>query len=128
SAGLGATGGSENGRAQATSLGGSNVIAPPPSVSNSVSGRGLGGAGLGTTLGSNVVPPPPSIASGPGLSGSGRKGLGLGGPGDVGSVLAPPKTEGGSNSGSGVVVSSQPGPTVGLPGTGGKGSLAMSPS
>ena len=53
---------------------------------------------------------------------------GLGGPGDIGSVLAPPKAEGGSSAGAGIVVSSQPGSKVGIPGTGGKGSLAMSPS
>ncbi len=135
--GAGATGSSANGsgRGLAPTLGGaSSVIAPPPSVSTSANGRGLGGsgtsagAGNGTSLSGNVVPPPPSIGSGNGLSGSGRKGFGLGGPGDAGSALAPPKTEGGNNSGSGVVVSAQPGSNVGLPGSGGKGSLAMSPS
>jgi hypothetical protein len=111
---------------------GSSVIPPPPSIGGSDS-AGVGGTrsgnpnGFGNGLGSEVVPPPPSIGSGPGLSGSGRKGAGLGGPGDVGSVLAPPKPEGGSGNGSGIVVSSQPGSKVGLPGTGGKGSLAMSP-
>lgn len=61
-------------------------------------------------------------------SGSGRKGIGLGGPGDAGSVLAPPKGAGGSSENSGVVVSAQPGANVGIPGNGAKGALALSPS
>ncbi len=136
---IGGSGSSTPGRVQGSTLGASNVIPPPPSVAASTggsgtsSGRGSGNSGApgnGTQLASNVVPPPPSIGSGPGLSGSGsgRKGVGLGGPGDSGSVLAPPKSEGGSNSGSGIVISSQPGSKVGMPGSGGKGSIAMSPS
>jgi hypothetical protein len=127
-------GGSPTGRGQNPTLGGSSVIPPPPSVTGAGTGHGSPGtgnstgSGNGTLLASNVIPPPPSVGSGPGLSGSGRKGFGLGGPGDAGSVLGPPKGEGGSNTGSGIVLSSQPGSKVGLPGTGGKGSLAMSPS
>ena len=45
---------------------------------------------------------------------------------DVGSAVAPPNS-GGVGSGNGVVVSTQPGTQVGLPGTSGVGSLAMSP-
>ncbi|MGB6801306.1 MAG: hypothetical protein WBE31_03510 [Candidatus Sulfotelmatobacter sp.] len=112
----------------------SNVIPPPPSVAgsgtirgSSTGARNSGSTGNGALLANNVVPPPPSIGSGSGLSGSGRKGSGLGGPGDSGSVLAPPKSEAGSSDGSGIVISSQPGSKVGMPG-GGKGSLAMSPS
>jgi len=126
---------SASGRNSGSSLGASGVIPPPPSVAGSRTGHdsstgagNSGGSANGTLLASNVVPPPPSIGSGPGLSGSGRKGSGLGGPGDAGSVLAPPKGAGGSTSGSGIVISSQPGSTVGIPGTGGKNSLAMSPS
>jgi hypothetical protein len=131
---------SASGRTQGSTLAASNVIPPPPSVGGSGSGSaaGSGGpggspgnsgaSGNGTQLASNVIPPPPSIGSGPGLSGSGRKGVGLGGPGDSGSVLAPPKSEPGSTSGSGIVISSQPGSKVGMPGSGGKGSIAMSPS
>jgi len=125
--------GSNSGRVQTSSLGASNVIPPPPSVTGSAANHtsstsgGNSGSGNGTLLASNVVPPPPSIGAGPGLSGLGRKGSGLGGPGDAGSVLAPPKGEEGANAGSGIVVSSQPGSKVGMPG-GGKGSLAMSPS
>jgi hypothetical protein len=123
------TAGSASSRGRGSSLGASNVIPPPPSVGGSTgqgSPSGSGAPGSGTQLAGNVVPPPSSIGSG-GLSGSGRKGTGLGGPGDSGSVLAPPNSGGGSNSGSGVVISSQPGSTVGMPG-GNKGSLAMSPS
>ena len=130
-----AAGGSTSGRPQGSSLSGSNVVPPPPSVMGSGTTHGSstgtgnsGGSGNGTLLASNVVPPPPSIGSGPGLSGSGRKGFGLGGPGDAGSVLAPPKGEGGSGSGSGIVISAQPGSKVGMPGNAGKGSLAMSPT
>jgi len=130
-----AAGGSATGRTQSPALGASNIIPPPPSLTGAGTGQGSstgtgssGGVGSGTLLASNIVPPPPSVGSGPGLSGSGRKGYGLGGPGDVGSVLAPPKAEGGTGAGSGIVVSSQPGSKVGMPGSGGKGSLAMSPS
>ena len=117
--------GSSTGRSQNPTLGGSNVIPPPPLVTGT---GNSGGSGNGTLLASNVVPPPPSLGSGPGLSGSGRKGSGLGGPGDAGSVLAPPKAEGGSSAGNGIVVSSQPGSKAGIPTSGGKGSIAMSPS
>jgi hypothetical protein len=127
-------GGSPSGRGPATSLGTANVVPPPPSVTGSGTGHGSstggssGGSGSGSLLASNVVPPPPTFGSGSGQSGSGRRGYGLGGPGDAGSVLAPPKGEGSSNAGSGVVVSAQPGSQVGMPGSGGKGALAMSPS
>jgi hypothetical protein len=134
---MGASGNSTSGRVQGSTLGASNVIPPPPSVAGFAGGSGAasggrsgnsGAPGNGSQLASNVVPPPPSIGSGHELSGSGRKGVGLGGPGDSGSVLAPPKSEAGSNGGSGVVISSQPGSKVGMPGSGGKGSIAMSPS
>jgi len=122
-----------SGRSEGSSLGASNVIPPPPSVtensqSSSTSARSSSGSGNGALLATNVVPPPPSIGSGSGLSGSGRRGSGLGGPGDAGSVLAPPKGEGGTSGSSGIVISSQPGPKVAMPGSGGKCSLAMSPS
>ena len=47
---------------------------------------------------------------------------------DAGSVTAPPTSNGGSGKGTGIVVSSQPGSKIGVPGNGGAGSLAMSPS
>ena len=109
-------------------------VVPPP-----VSGteQGLGGkaggrtGGSGSLLGSaDVVPPPPSLGGGKALSGSGRgnKGTGAGGPLDLGSSVAPPTSGGGGASGSGVVVSSQPGTKVGLPNSSGGGAIAMSPS
>jgi hypothetical protein len=128
--------GSASGRSQGASLG-TNVIPPPPSVTGSGAGHGSptssgnsSGSGNGTLLADNVIPPPPSIGGGaaPFGSGTGRKGAGLGGPGDAGSVLAPPKGAGGNSDNGGVVISSQPGSKVGLPGSGGKGSLAMSPA
>jgi hypothetical protein len=128
------TGTAGGGTSRRTSLNAS-IVPPPPSPS--VGGLGSGGAagnrigsgvGAGNGLASNVVPPPPSVGTGNGISGSGRKGVGLGGPGDAGSVLAPPKSAGGNSDNTGVVLSAQPGSNVGIPGNGGKGSLAMSPS
>lgn len=116
-------------RTQHSPVGTANVIPPPPTVTDSVNGQGVQGtrrAADGTFLASNVVPPPPSAGSSSGISGSGRRGSGLGGPGDAGSVLAPPKAEEGNSDKSGVVISSQPGTKVGMT-SGGKGSLAMSP-
>lgn len=117
----------------APGLGGSNVVPPPPSVSGAGSSQGSGsrganGAGNGTLLAGNVVPPPPSVGNGSGLSGTGRKGYGSGGPGDIGSVLAPARGSAGSGDNSAVVLSADPGANAGLPGKGGKGSLALSPS
>jgi len=126
------TGMTTSGASRRTSLSPS-IVPPPPSVG----GQGSGGAagnrigsvtGAGNAVASNVVPPPPSVGTSNGVSGSGRKGFGLGGPGDAGSILAPPKSAGGNNDNTGVVVSAQPGSNVGIPGHGGKGSLAMSPS
>ena len=108
-----------------------NQVVPPP-VSGAELGTGKGGAlSGGTLLGSaNVVPPPPSLGGGKALSGSGRgnKGAGAGGPLDLGSAVAPPTSGGGSASGSGVVMSSQPGTKVGVPNAPGSGAIAMSPS
>jgi hypothetical protein len=110
---------------------GTNVIPPPPSVAGSGSG-GAGGTrtgsenGIENALAGNVVPPPPAI--GAGLAGSGRKGSGFGGPSDERSVLAPPKGAGGSGDNSGILISAQPGSSVGMPGSANKGSLALSPS
>jgi hypothetical protein len=126
------SGGITSGTARRGSLG-ANIVPPPPTVNGSegsgASRNGTGNQdGVGNGLASNVVPPPPSIGSTGDFSGSGRKGSGLGGPGDVGSVLAPPKGADGSRDNSGVVISAQPGSDVGKPGGSGKGSLAMSPS
>jgi hypothetical protein len=83
---------------------------------------GLGG-------GTAVVPPAPTISGAASLTGHGRgtRGAGFGGAGDLGDVAVPPNG-GGSGHGTGIVVSKQPGSKVGVPGSGGTGSLAMSPT
>jgi len=117
----------------APALGLPSVVPPPPALSGAGGGTGntAGGAGTpgGTLLANNVVPPPPSLGASSGATGSGlgRKGIGQGAPMDVGSPVAPPST-GGSGTHAGVVISSQPGPKVGLPATAPNGSLSMSPS
>jgi hypothetical protein len=115
----------------APALGVPNVVPPPPSLSGSGGGTGDNGGGKGapggTLLANNVVPPPPSVGgNGANGSGSGRKGPGLGGPMEVGAPTTPASTSGSGNGGA--VISSQPGSKVGLPTTGGKGELAMSPT
>ena len=112
-------------------LGAPRVVPPPPSLSGAGGGTGktpgAAGPAAGTLLANNVVPPPPSISGGNGPSGSGRKGTGLGAPLDAGANLAPPNSAG-SVPNTGAVISSQPGPKIGLPSNGATGSLAMSPS
>ena len=117
----------------APALGMPNVVPPPPSVSGPGGGTGDSGGGKGAPggalLANNVVPPPPSVggdAASPG-SGTGRKGPGLGGPMDIGAPTAP-ASSGGAGTNAGAVISSQPGSKVGLPSSGGKGQLAMSPT
>jgi TonB family protein len=118
---------------KAPALGMPSVVPPPPSVAGEGGGSGTTGGGKGasggTLLANNVVPPPPSVGGGASATGSGlgRKGPGFGSSIEVGSVLAPPHA-GGSGNNAGVVASGQPGPKVGLPTNGGKGSIALSPS
>ena len=104
-----------------------SVIAPPPTISRETPRNG---SGFGVGGGAGVVPPPPTVSGGSSLTGrgSGNRGAGLGGPGDLGAVATPPSNGGGTGGGTGIVISSQPGSKVGLPGGGGAGSLAMSPS
>lgn len=110
-----------------------DVVPPPPSLSGPGGGTGnsggANGVSGGTLVASNVVPPPPAIGGGSGSTGSGtgRRGTGLGGPMEVGAPSSAPGG-GGSGNGAGAVVSSDPGSKVGLPMTGGSGSLALSPS
>jgi hypothetical protein len=120
--------GEPSGRGSVGSLAGATeVVAPPVQVDAQASGRGAVGALVGSAA---VVPPPPSLGGGSSIAGRGRggSGTGFGGPLDSGSVLAPPKTGGGSGTKGGVVISSQPGSRFGVPGNGGTGSIAMSPS
>ena len=116
-----------------TALPADNVVPPPPSFASGNSSAGGPRGAAGSALGSaQVVPPPPSLNSAAGNPptghGSGAKGGGLGGPLDAGSVLAPPSPAGGTGGGKGVIVSSQPGSAVGVPGNATPGSIAMSPS
>jgi len=109
-----------------------SVVPPPPALSGSGGGTEKigGGAGAGgNLLASNIVPPPPSLGAGAAAtgSGSGRSGSGRGSVMDIGSAVAPPAS-GGSDPKAGVVVSSQPGSKVGLPTSGGAGSMALSPT
>ena len=109
-----------------------NVVPPPPLLPGAGGGTGAtpGGKGSdgGTLLANNVVPPPPSMdGSGGTGSGSGHRGVGLGAPMDAGAPSAPAHT-GGAGSNAGAVISTQPGTKVGVPTSGGTGSLAMSPS
>jgi hypothetical protein len=119
--------GSATGTRPVSGLGTAAVVPPPVQVGGSSlqhpTMTGLGG-------GIAVVPPPPAVSGGGSLSGMGRgnRGAGLGGPMDAGSIAAPPSNNGGSAKGTGVVVSSQPGSKIGVPGNAGAGSLAMSPS
>ena len=115
------------GRQNVAGLPGAVTVAPPPAqLSGGATGR-QAGAGLGNAT---VAPPAPSLTGGGVLGGRGQgtNGGGFGGLGDAGLVSAPPSNRGGNNAGTGVVVSSQPGSTLGIPGNGGTGSLAMSPN
>jgi hypothetical protein len=109
-----------------TGLGGASVVPPTVQVgSGSAQRSAMGGMGTGTA----VVPPAPSLSGGSSITGQGRgnRGAGFGGALDVGLAAAPPSSNGGGST-SGVVLSSQPGSKVGVPGNGGSGALAMSPT
>jgi len=111
---------------QISGLGGTSVVPPTVQLGAGSAQRSVAG-GMGT--GTAVVPPPPSLSGGGSITGQGRgnRGAGLGGPLDSGVAGAPPSSNNGGSA-SGVVVSSQPGTKVGLPGNGGSGALAMSPA
>ncbi len=113
-------------RQNISGLGSTSVVPPTVQLGAGSAQRSVAG-GMGT--GTAVVAPPPSVSGGGSLTGQGRgnRGVGLGGPLDAGVATAPPSSNNGGSA-SGVVVSSQPGSKVGLPGNGGSGALAMSPS
>jgi hypothetical protein len=113
-------------RQNISGLGSTSVVPPTVQLGAGSAQRSVAG-GLGT--GTTVVAPPPSLSGGGSLTGrgSGNRGVGLGGSLDAGLATAPPKSNGGGST-SGVVVSSQPGSKLGLPGNGGNGALAMSPT
>jgi len=103
------------------------VVPPPVQFGGEIGARPSAGT---LTASNQVVPPPPTVSGGTSLAGRGRgsMGMGLGGNTDLGSVAAPPNSGGGNSNRAGVVISSQPGSKVGVPGSGGSGSLAMSPA
>jgi hypothetical protein len=111
---------------QISGLGSTSVVPPTVQLGAGAAQPSVAG-GMGT--GAAVVPPPPSVSGGGSITGQGRgnRGVGLGGPLDAGVASAPPTSNSGGSA-SGVVVSSQPGSKVGLPGNGGSGALAMSPT
>jgi hypothetical protein len=113
-------------RQNISGLGSTSVVPPTVQLGAGSAQRSVAG-GIGT--GAGVVPPPPSVSGGGSLTGQGigNRGAGLGGPLDAGMATAPPTSNSGGSA-SGVVVSSQPGSKVGLPGNGGSGALAMSPT
>lgn len=115
-------------RRNLSGLGNTSVVPPTVQLGAGAAQRSMAG-GLGTGTGTAVVPPPPSLSGGGSLTGhgTGNRGAGLGGALDAGLAAAPPSSNSGGST-SGVVVSSQPGSKVGLPGNGGSGALAMSPS
>src|SRR5580704_9022040 len=120
-------GGAASDRRSFGGLGNSNVVPPPVQLAGG-SLHGQTAAGLD---GSPAVVPPPPTVSGAGSAGGmgrGNRGTGLGGPLDAGSVTAPPSNTGGNTNGNGIVLSSQPGSKVGVPGGAGAGSLALSPA
>jgi hypothetical protein len=114
-------------RQNISGLGSTSVVPPTVQLGAGSAQRSMAG-GIGTGAASAVVPPTPSVSGGS-LTGQGRgnRGAGLGGPLDAGVAAAPPSSNGGGSA-SGVVVSSQPGSKVGMPGNGGSGALAMSPT
>lgn len=109
---------------QQTGFGGTAVVPPPVQLGGGATSHQLqSGLGGGTA----VVPPPPALGGGSADGrGRGERGGGLGGPGDIGDLAAPPNS-GGNGKNAGIVLSDQPGSKVGVPGSGGAGSLAMSP-
>ena len=108
-------------------LGSASVVPPTVQLGAGSTQRFAVGGGMGAAT--TVVPPAPSVSGGGSLTGPGRgnRDVGFGGALDVGLAAAPPTNNGGGST-SGVVVSSQPGSKVGVPGNGGSGALAMSPS
>ena len=102
------------------------VVAPPVQVGNAAGRHSVpGGLGAGTS----IVPPPPTVSASAtgGGQGHGNRGAGRGGPGELGDPAAPPSVQGSGN-GNGVILSSQPGNAIGMPGNGGAGAMAMSPN
>jgi hypothetical protein len=123
------TSGIRTGPAGTVSAGTAKVVPPPVQVG----GGGPLSHGKQTELGgggTRVVPPAPSVSGDASALGQGRgsRGSGFGGPLDSGSVAAPPSHAGGTDGGAGIVLSSQPGSTLGKPSSAGAGALTLSPA
>jgi hypothetical protein len=111
-------------RRASTGLGSNASVVPPTVQLSGGSAQRQPSAGLAGSA--SVVPPAPTIAGGSNQA-RGSRGVGLGSPTDA-AAMAPPKDSGGSTAGTGVVVSSQPGQTKGVPTNTPPGALALSPS
>ena len=123
------TSGIRTGPSGPVSAGTAKVVPPPVQVG----GGGTLSRGKQTELGgggTRVVPPPPLVSGDASALGRGHgsRGSGIGGPLDNGSVAAPPSHPGGTDGGAGIVLSSQPGSTLGKPSSAGAGALTLSPS
>jgi hypothetical protein len=107
-----------------------SIVPPPPSVSGNGSVDSARYVGHAATMGANVVPPPPSMGSGTSLGrGHGGAGTAIANSLEVGPVASAAKSAGGTGAANtAVVVSSQPGSRVGVPGAGGAGAIAVSPA
>ena len=123
------TSGIRTGPSGPVSAGTAKVVPPPVQVG----GGGTLSRGKQTEFGgggTRVVPPPPSVSGDASALGQGRgsRGSGFGGPLDSGSVAAPPSHPGGTDGGAGIVLSSQPGSTLGKPSGAGAGASTLSPA
>lgn len=102
-------------------LGRQASVVPPPVAVDAISGRSQKMASVA------VVPPAPNLTANTNGTGRGNRGIGLGQPMAMGPAAASPQNAG-STKGTGVVISSQPGTSVAVPGQREVGMLAMSPA
>jgi hypothetical protein len=102
------------------------IVAPPVDIQG---GGGTGVRGNSQARAANVVPPAPTVSGG-GSGMRGGRGVSLIGSGGANAIAAaaPPAGGGGTSNQAGVVISSQPGARMAVPGTGSSGSMAMSPA
>jgi hypothetical protein len=121
------TSGVRTGSSRPASPGAAKVVPPPVQVAGGTLPRTRQTTGL--SGGTAVVPPPPAVLADTSTLGQGRgsRGGGLGGPLDAGTVAAPPSHSAGTEGASGIVLSSQPGTTLGKPSSAGAGALTLSP-
>ena len=102
------------------------VVPPPVNVAG---GGGNEARGAGLTTAANIVPPAPNVSGG-GSATAGDRSISKSGLVSANAAaVAPPSGggAGGTSNKAGVVISSQPGARMAVPGKGSSGSLAMSP-